>query len=137
MRYRFSRVETMADLVAVLDVIEGAPEGELLFTIKGFREWCRHYNISDSTVWKRVNQKGMTIEEALQTPVAAKGKSRCQMVTIDGETHDIQTWCEKKCIGYSSVRRRVKKGMTIEEALTATKVSGGVARWASTRNNQA
>ena len=35
---------------------------------KGFREWCRHFGINNSTVWKRM-KRGMSFEDAVTTPV--------------------------------------------------------------------
>jgi DNA-binding phage protein len=38
---------------------------------KGFGQWCRHFGISASTVWKRL-QSGLPIEEAFRKPVDTK-----------------------------------------------------------------
>jgi len=42
-------------------------------------------------------------------------------VSIDGDTKLVTDWCKVYDIAFASVRRRMKKGMTMEEAITTPK----------------
>lgn len=45
-------------------------------------------------------------------------------ITINGETHSQKEWCQKYNVCPSTVRSRMDKGMTFEEALKALKRQG-------------
>lgn len=84
---------------------------------KIWADWCRYYNVADSTIRNRVS-KGMVVEEAFKTPVDKEFRQDT-IVSLNGEKKTVKEWCEIKGEKLLTVRARVTKyGMPLEEALT-------------------
>lgn len=91
-----------------------------VFTISGvtkpLSEWCDEYGMPLSVVGSRVRVMGWDIIKALTTPVTHFNE-RGATVEINGEIKTIKDWCEQFGIQRSTVYGRVRKGMTLIEAI--------------------
>ena len=85
-------------------------------TITGtIAELSKYFGLKRNTVDYRVKNMGMSLDDALKTPVK-------QIYTIQGCTGTLPELCEKFDTNMQRVRRRMKEmGMTLEEALTTPK----------------
>ena len=84
------------------------------------------------SVWGRIKPNGLgyetlrarlrdgwSVEEAFSTPQFDQSPDHMgDLVTIDGETHNVDHWCNIKGMDKSTYYRRLKKGMSKEEAIT-------------------
>lgn len=70
---------------------------------KNWIDWCRYYDIPESTVRNRIN-RGMSVKEALTKPVKEVKFSKHTKVSIGGEVLSIEVWCRKYNIKIDSVR---------------------------------
>lgn len=99
--------------------------GRELHTIGGEHrtiiQWCEHYGIRVSTVYSRLN-RGMTLEQALTTPVVNVG---FDLITMNGESRTMVQWAAHYGVKVGDVYARMKRGRSLEEALTATPPHGG------------
>jgi hypothetical protein len=78
-------------------------------------EWSRIYKINYRTVQSRIYIYGWRIEDAIKKEV---NQSRhVKTYTINGKTHTLYEWANILDIGHTTLWRRLKKGMKIEEAL--------------------
>lgn len=77
---------------------------------------CRRYGIRKETVRHRRKMEGMSIEDAIRTPLRHGGNMK--YVTIGGERLTISEWLKRTGISHSTFRSRVKKGWSVEDALT-------------------
>ena len=79
------------------------PGKKRLITINGVTkyvaEWCRHYGIRSTTVWGRVNHRGMTYEQALTTPIAWKVTERNYKALVPSDYDTLATCLKIACEG--------------------------------------
>jgi hypothetical protein len=92
-----------------------------LFTIKNethtLVEWARIYNINHHTVFRRL-KFGYKIEDALTKKVNKKvGQKQVAFYTINGITKSLYDWCEVFQVSSITVKKRMKKGASLFEAL--------------------
>lgn len=92
------------------------------------KPYSDHYKIhgSDTTLERIDNTKGYSKDNCRWATRLEQASNTTQMrlVTINGETNVVSEWCRKLKIHDSVVYRRVKSGMTIEDALTAPRQRG-------------
>jgi len=87
---------------------------------KGFNEWCKHFGIAASTVWKRINN-GESIHNALQRKPDkshSHGHTNRRIYEIGGVTMCLADWVRQHGADYALVLSRVRRGSPIEKALT-------------------
>jgi len=65
-------------------------------------------------------RKGWSIERALESKLYAEDKSSI-MITYNGETKNISQWIKKLNVNAGLLRTRIKRGWSIEDALTIKK----------------
>jgi hypothetical protein len=83
-------------------------------------ELAKKINMSKEAFYYRI-KKGLSIDEIMSIEKAQdsgrKNNGNANLITINNETHSLKEWCKIYNFTPSSVQRRVKKGMTIEEAI--------------------
>jgi len=103
--------------------------------------WAKHVGISYSTLRHRVRDNGMTIAQAIETPVATE-KSRWQrgqddkpasprppkLYTVHGKTMSLNDWAKELGLSRTTIEARMRKGMPLEVAFEAADRRGGW-RW--------
>lgn len=80
--------------------------GELLL----MKEIVEKYNISQSTLYDRTKKLGLTMQEAVYYKRKTK---RNQLITCNGETHDIETWSKITGITVGTILYRLKHGYSV------------------------
>lgn len=78
-------------------------------------EWCRIYKINYHTVFLRL-KRGWDVIRALKTTEIGKAKPFVKY-TINGISKTLYEWSEEYKINDGTVRKRMKKGMSLAEAL--------------------
>lgn len=81
---------------------------------KTLEQWAAENYISKKTLCNRLFRERLTLEEALKKPVGRKAK----IYEIDGVSKPINEWCDIYKADLKAVRRRLKKGWDIKDALT-------------------
>lgn len=80
---------------------------------------CDAYGISTSTYYLRMNMKGCSVKEALTNPVAPYRQSRGEVYDHKGNVYPSKLkMCEAYGITCSTFASRVRKGWSVEKALT-------------------
>ncbi len=83
--------------------------------------WCKELNLNYGLVNARLNQCKWSVEKAFETPVMpSKCDDRCKKVTIRGETKLLRDWLKMYKVSRRTYCDRVRKGQSIEEAITTT-----------------
>jgi len=87
------------------------------FTYKGetkaLTKWARDTGINHVTLYFRLNSIGMSIEEALETPV----KPQIILHEYKGRKQTLRDWCNELNIEYNKVRKRITAGWLIKDTL--------------------
>lgn len=88
---------------------------------KPVADWARERGIPCSVVKQRVARDGMTWEQALSVRRVGYHERAFnkRKITINGKTQGLREWCRELGISDSTVWKRLKSGMTEQEALTA------------------
>lgn len=83
-------------------------------------EWSRKLGFSRKLLGARIREKGWSIEKALTTPLDEKRshKSTPSLISHNGETLNLSQWSRKLGFNEKLVGNRLKKGWSIEKALT-------------------
>lgn len=86
---------------------------------KTTRQWAAHFGIRHKTAWQRVKTCGWSWERALTTPVIqySERKFRRRLFQIGGITLGYRQWCLRYGISPSTVWKRMRRGLTFEQAL--------------------
>ena len=82
---------------------------------KTISQWCRHFKLSKNTFDHRLG-RGWDIVKALVTPPIDANLPR-RFITIDGQTKSMQEWLTIYGIKELTFLKRLRDGMTEEEAL--------------------
>lgn len=83
--------------------------------LKTLTEWAKEFSISRDTMYHRVVNMGMTVDEAAEF---IPDKNIAKITDpISGETHSVHEWASILNIPYNTLRRRIKFGYTDEEVL--------------------
>jgi hypothetical protein len=83
-------------------------------------EWARVYEINEGTVARRL-KLGWKIEDALKIKVdKRKGQKQIKKYSINGITRSLYDWCEIFRISRRTVKKRLKLGNSLAEALGVT-----------------
>jgi len=88
---------------------------------KPVADFARERGIPCSVVKQRVARDGMTWEQALSVRRVCYHERAFnkRKITINGKTQGLREWCRELGISDSTVWKRLKSGMTEQEALTA------------------
>lgn len=81
------------------------------------REMCKAWGIQQSRFTTRIN-KGMSLKDALETPVKSHSKNTNPEDHLGNRFNSRKEMCEYWGIKEDALKSRLKKGMTLEEALT-------------------
>lgn len=85
---------------------------------KTFSSMCQHYNKSSQVVQQRI-ERGWPLCQALTVPLVRKhGVYNTCKDHLGNEYSSITEMCEKYGISCSTYRARLKRGMTLRDALT-------------------
>ena len=88
-------------------------------TYSSLKALCEEFGVSYDSIRRRLFQHGMTLEEALSKPIK---ESSCIPVSYKGRKYkSIKSLCLSTGANYKTVRKRLKRGMTIEEAIDTPK----------------
>jgi len=80
-------------------------------------EWARIYGRNERTVRTRI-RRGWKAEDAIKTnPDKTKGQTQITMFNVNGISKSLYDWCEIYRISITTVKKRMKKGMSLLEAL--------------------
>jgi len=84
-------------------------------------EWTRIYKINYSTVRKRI-KSGLNIECALKMKIDKTkiAKSKINYFIINGISKSLYDWCEIYKVSIKTAKKRMKRGMSLIEALGVT-----------------
>lgn len=86
---------------------------------KSLAEWVKIIDIPYHTLKARINTLHWPIEKAFETPVMSKqGSGNKKEITYNGETLSKVEWSERTGISAEVISNRLRKGWTIEDALT-------------------
>lgn len=86
-----------------------------------YQELFKHYNIDAMTFWRRTNLYHMNLEEALTSNIP---RGRIQKKAYDHKGNEFISFdimCEHYNVNPGTVRTRLNRGSTLEEALTKQK----------------
>lgn len=86
-----------------------------MFTVA---QLARELNICEQTLRHRL--KTMPLEKALTSPVHSEFNAsikRARRYLVNGECGTLRELCEKFGVKVDTVRKRMRKGMTIEQAM--------------------
>ena len=86
---------------------------ELNGEVRPLIEWSEIYNINYHTLYNRVTNQGMSLEEAISKP-----RRKHHVLSFNGETHTLAEWSKITGISYDALAGRLKKGKSPEEILT-------------------
>lgn len=89
------------------------------------KEWCDKIGIEESVFFHRVNTGSWSVERAVTEPCHTQNPElNGKQITINGETHNVTTWCEINKIPIHIYKSRKSKGWDIERAVTEKYVDG-------------
>ena len=83
-------------------------------------KWSKELNISSATIRRRIDVWGWSEEKALSTPTGSD-RERSNYITFNSKTMNYAEWGREIGMSANSIRERLEKGWTIEEALTTPK----------------
>ena len=87
-------------------------------TYKTFGDMCLKYGIGRSTVTARL-KRGWSLEKALTTPLKKQASNAKKVKDCLGNSFDsISDMCRAYLIDKDTYHKRIKRGYTVEEALT-------------------
>lgn len=81
--------------------------------------WCREFGVSLNAVSQKASRLDITFEEALFST------QRRKKFMVGGVSKSLMEWCREFGISDNAVRNRMKRGMSLEQALKSEKVSSG------------
>jgi hypothetical protein len=84
-------------------------------------DWSRKTKIPSNVISSRLRM-GWSVKDALTRRVE-KHKPKFHMITFNGETLNVAQWARKRCIQAGTLRARLRKGWSIEQALTVPVLS--------------
>jgi hypothetical protein len=85
-------------------------------------EWTRIFGKNFRTVYGRI-ERGWKIEEALKTKVDKRiGQAKVEKYILNGISKSLYDWSEVFQISPATVRKRMKRGMTLAQALEVSNV---------------
>ncbi len=90
---------------------------------------ARHYGLNPKLVNERVTKFGWTLEQALELEARPKGDYR-KKVVIDGTEYSSMRQAARALgVAQSTLMNRIKAGISVEEALSASFYSGLSSFW--------
>ena len=86
-----------------------------VYTVNNFagnlKQISERFKINYGTLYRRINMQGMSIEEAVNTPIG-------EFYTVNGFTGNLNQIAKRFNLNYGTLRSRInKQGMSIEEAV--------------------
>lgn len=101
----------------LVDPANGGCEDHLGNKYSSMRAMCKAYNIGIVTFKYRI-KNGMSLEEALTTPLADSTKGKTCKDHLGNEYISLSAMCEAYGVKANTFHSRIKSGMSLEEALT-------------------
>lgn len=83
-------------------------------------EFCRETGAKYQTIWQYINIKEMSVDDACALAIKNKGKKDVNSKLFFGNT-TLRSYCQKTGISYGNVYLRIKKGLSIEDAIASVK----------------
>lgn len=80
----------------------------------------KRYSIVKGYIWREIDLHGNIIENAIDIEDRIEEYNKYNPI-IDGERHNLTEWCKIYNISMTSVNQRIKKGMSVVEAITTPK----------------
>lgn len=77
-------------------------------------EWAKELGLQSSTLSVRLNKYGWSVEKAFETPV----NDHLNMVEFNGKIQTVSCWARELGMKPHTLRHRLKKGWSVEDALT-------------------
>ena len=88
---------------------------EYLGRKQSLKDWCRELDLNYKTIWKRLKD-GYSVEEALGNFVPKKATHpKAFRIEYQGKTQSLYAWCKELGLHHTSVERRFKKGLPLDE----------------------
>ena len=89
-----------------------------LITYKGqtktLAQWCDELKLDYNYIYKRIYQRNWSAEKAFET----KGNAKYRNITYNGKTQTLTKWCAEYGLKFATLSIRLKKGWSVERALT-------------------
>lgn len=105
--------------------VEADTKARMLVTIDGetlpLSAWAKKAGLPRGTLKNRIVRRGWDPKEAISLPAGARGLGGYKpfvALTLNGETKTLQEWCVQFNVHRNTVDARLKRGWTIEAALT-------------------
>lgn len=92
------------------------------------REWCDILNVDYKFIRHRVFQYGLTIKEAVETPLYMRNSDKFAYVEYNGERKSIFKISKETGISHNVLLSHHRKGEKIEEIIKKYKENGGSAK---------
>lgn len=95
-------------------------EGKIYSSLK---EICKNYNIKYSTVWGRINERGLSLKEAIFTKITPRNERKKKKYNVSGITFkgkyypSISQLAEEYGIARATLANRINKGWDIDRAV--------------------
>ena len=82
-------------------------------------EWAEECGVPAGTLERRVNYSGMSVADAIETPVGSADKSHKHFISFMGKTQSLKRWAEELGVRYSLLRTRlIRYGWSVDRAFT-------------------
>ena len=78
---------------------------------KTLKEWATHFNIKYTTLWLRINRKGLKFEEAI------KEDPYNRLITFKGKSQILKDWCKELNLKYTTIVNRIHDGWNTLDAI--------------------
>lgn len=122
--YRHSPLLIRARMSSGLDIKEALElrdnKRDVILCIDGqegtMQYWCKIYCINSNTVFERI-RNGWNLEDALKEPVKERYRHKAQSFCVNGVQMTITQMSKIYGINQSTIKSRLRKGETIEQAL--------------------
>ena len=96
---------------------------EWLRSFKTFYNWSMSHGYADNLTIDRKNNDGNYEPNNCRFITSyeqASNKSSTHLLTLNGKTQCVKAWTEEKGLGKETIRERLKRGWSVEDAILTT-----------------